>query len=233
MQLLCNGTSMLVLHHCVLQLACQEAMADNAVPAARAALLKLLHVLQQQQQNVGATDTEGTKAGGSSSQVPESWVLRALVKLDSEVSLSSFSSRHPVTDWFIDCQVLVKLVSYWKLDPFASNACALCLLLPILRSWTGIARSTLHRRQPPLPLRQQPWMPRQQRQQQQMQASALAQVSNIQLLPRPSWSLPRSQHRMTASLATMLLAWQQQQPPQPPRRPPGAIHVDALSKLLR
>jgi hypothetical protein len=84
----------MLLHCCALQLACQEAMAENAVPAARASLLKLLHVLQQkqQQQNAGATGTEGTKAGGSSSQVPESWVLRALVKLDSEVSLSSFSS---------------------------------------------------------------------------------------------------------------------------------------------
>lgn len=81
-----------------MQLACQEALAANAVPAARAALFKLLGILQQeqQQQAPAAAATAGdvepavsTKAGSNSSsssagRVSEGWVLRALVKLDSD-----------------------------------------------------------------------------------------------------------------------------------------------------
>jgi hypothetical protein len=74
---------------CAVQLACQEALAANAVPAARAALIKLLTILQQQQQKAAGDDTTpasdgcGSNAGSSIGQVSEGWVLRALIKLDS------------------------------------------------------------------------------------------------------------------------------------------------------
>jgi len=77
------------------QLACREALSANAVPAARAALLHLLKILQQQQQqqdptaaaNAATTTTNdsSSSAGSSNSsscEVSEGWVVRALVKLD-------------------------------------------------------------------------------------------------------------------------------------------------------
>lgn len=93
----CLAGACLLFCVCAMQLACQETLAANAVPAARAALFKLLGILQQEQQQQAAAaagDVEAavsTKIGssnrtGSSSagQVSEGWVLRALVKLDSD-----------------------------------------------------------------------------------------------------------------------------------------------------